>query len=162
MIKARLKDHEIGELYNIMRDTAKKFAGAEQLRARLAQALSPYIESMDRQGNRIYLAVPYSGTDEQRAERFIQVNQCCSCLMKMGHIVYSPITSNHPIAEQCGLPTGWVFWEKYDRSFIEWCDTLMVLKLKGWKESKGVTAEIAIATKMGKHIEYMEATNESD
>lgn len=46
-IKAQLKDHEIGELHNNLRDTAVKFASSQQLRARLATVVRPYIESLD-------------------------------------------------------------------------------------------------------------------
>lgn len=48
MVKAKLKDHQIGELTNSLRDCAKKYHGAEQLRSRLSSVLSHYIESIDR------------------------------------------------------------------------------------------------------------------
>ena len=96
---------------------------------------------------KIYLAVPYTG---MREESFIAVNRVAAILMKQGHVVCSPISQNHPIAEQEGLPTDWKFWKKYDLCFIEWCDALVLLKLDGWESSTGVTAEIKMARKLDK------------
>ncbi len=74
--------------------------------------------------------------------------------MAGGFLVFSPISHTHPIAEAGDLPKGWEFWESYDRTFLEWCDRLHVLKLPGWRESIGVAAEIQIAGQLGKPVFY--------
>lgn len=106
--------------------------------------------------SKIYLAVPYSGTDEQRQERFEKVNKVAAKLMKEGHIVFSPISHNHPIATECGLPMGWNYWKNHDTSFIKWCDILCILTLDGWAESVGIKAEIKIAATYAKQVIYID------
>ncbi len=106
---------------------------------------------------KIYLAVPYSDPSaDVRLERFEKVTRKVGELMMQGHIIYSPITSCHPIAIRCGLPTDWGYWEKLDRSFIDWADQVWVYMLDGWKESIGVTAEIKIAEQTDKPVRYIE------
>lgn len=105
----------------------------------------------------VYLSVPYTHKDPAvMAARFNQVNTVAASLMKKGFTVFSPISQNHPIASANGLPVEWEFWEKFDRDFLACCHTIYVLKLDGWKESKGVQAEIKIATEMGLDIVYLD------
>jgi hypothetical protein len=103
----------------------------------------------------IYLASPYSHEDpEVMKARFEQVAKKASEMMRRGDQLFSPIAHTHPIA-QYGLPTGWEFWEQFDRWFIENCDKVVVFMMPGWKESKGVQAEIKMAEEMGKPVEYI-------
>lgn len=103
----------------------------------------------------IYLACPYSHQDPAvRIERFGQANQYAAKLMAAGLFVFSPISHSHPIAEH-GLPTGWNYWEQYDRAFLEACGVLVVLTIDGWMESTGVAAEVAIMQAMRKPIYYL-------
>ena len=53
---------------------------------------------------KIYLAIPYSGIEE---ESFAVANKITAHLMYQGHIVFSPISMNHMIAKEYGLPTSW-------------------------------------------------------
>lgn len=109
---------------------------------------------------KIYLAIPYSGIEEQ----YFQIaNHVAHLLMQQGHIVYSPITHNHPIAKAHGLPTGWDFWKEFDTVFIDWCDIVYVTCIYGnmhksalqlIQESKGVCAEIEIAKELNKSVKY--------
>lgn len=103
----------------------------------------------------IYLASPYSHSDATvREQRFQDVCRCAAALMAQGKMVFSPIAHTHPIA-QYGLPLGWDFWERYDREHIAACDELVVLMLEGWRESKGVQAEVRIAREMEKPVTYL-------
>lgn len=105
---------------------------------------------------KIYLAVPYSHNDEKiRLERFEKVNKMAGDLMKRGYIVFSPISHSHPIAVQNDLSLNFNFWEKFDKSFIEWCDEMFILTLDGWSSSKGVLAESQIAGMLNKPITYI-------
>jgi hypothetical protein len=110
-------------------------------------------------GKRIYLAGPYSHLDRDvRLERFHRLNEVAAKFMQSpeDHVVFSPISMTHPIAEQHELPLNWEFWERNDRAFIDWCELLVVVKLPGWQESVGVKAEIAIANELGKPVVYLE------
>ena len=106
---------------------------------------------------KVYLAGPYSHSDPETCQmRFEVLNDIAAELMAKGFIVFSPISHSHPIAVQCDLPKGFEFWEKFDKAFIEWCDLIIVAKLEGWQDSKGIAAEIKIAKEMGKEIEYID------
>jgi len=103
----------------------------------------------------IYLASPYSHSDPAvREQRFRDVCRGAAVLMRAGHAVFSPIAHSHPLVEH-GLPTGWSFWERYDREHLDRCDEVVVLMLDGWEESVGVREEIRIAREMGKPIQYV-------
>ena len=105
---------------------------------------------------RIYLATPYSDPDPKiRQERFDNINRIAASLINDGHYVFSPISHTHPIALIGNLPTGWEFWDGFDRSFIEWCDVVCVFCTAGWDTSVGVQAEIKIANELGKPIKYI-------
>jgi hypothetical protein len=105
---------------------------------------------------KIYLAGPYSHQNMHvKAHRFNKLNIAAAKLMLDGFMVFSPISHTHPIALAGDLPGGWEFWEEYDKTFIEWCDELHILKLAGWTESTGVQAEIEIAQKMDKPIVFI-------
>lgn len=104
----------------------------------------------------IYLAVPYSHPDPAvREARFHEANRIASQLMRDGHYVFSPISHTHPIALAGGLPTGWDFWEGYDRAILACCSKLLVVTLDGWKDSRGVQAEMAIARELGIRVETL-------
>lgn len=102
---------------------------------------------------KVYIAIPYKGLEEKS---FKVTNGVAHKLMNEGYVVYSPISHNHPIVMQEGLPKGWDYWEKHDTAFIKWCDILFVCKLDGWEESVGVQTEIKIAKKLKKEIKYIE------
>lgn len=104
----------------------------------------------------VYLASPYSHPDPAVVEaRFEAVCRAAGRLMADGVLVYSPIAHTHPIAVRSALPTGWTYWERYDRAMIAACDHLTVLMLDGWDESRGVTAELAIAGELGRPVTYI-------
>jgi hypothetical protein len=104
----------------------------------------------------IYLATPYSHEDPVVMEsRFESVNRVAAKLMSDGLHIFSPISHTHPIAIAGKLPTGWEFWNQYDKLVISVCKGMIVLCLDGWLESVGVTAEIDIAKEFGVPIEYI-------
>lgn len=104
----------------------------------------------------IYLANPYSHEDpEVRRGRARAAARYAGQLMNDGQVVYSPITHCHPIAELIDLPKGWDFWKRFDTEMIRRCDEMIVLCLEGWRESRGVQAEIRIAEEMGLPISYV-------
>jgi len=108
----------------------------------------------------IYLAGPYSHPDSAiREQRFHAACVAAARLMRAGHFVYSPIAHGHPIAAH-GLPTDWRFWEPHDRRFLEQCDEVVVLMIDGWRESRGVQAEIQIAGELGKPVRYLESVGD--
>jgi len=104
----------------------------------------------------IYLACPYSHpSHEVRQQRFEAVNRCAADLMRLGHVVYSPISHNHPIALAHDFPKGWEFWGRMDEVFIRLAHKVYILQLPGWQESEGVRAEIALAQRFYKPIVHI-------
>lgn len=104
-----------------------------------------------------YVASPYSDPDiKVRKGRFFDVTVFAAKLMREGKHVFSPICHMHPLAVYGTLPTGWDFWEKYDREILSHCSEMIVLMLPGWRYSKGIAAELAIATELGLPISYAE------
>lgn len=105
---------------------------------------------------KIYLGTPYTDDDEQVMEdRFEAVTCKTAELMNNGYVVFSPISSCHPIAKRFSLPRSWDYWQEMDRSFVEWCDEVWILMLDGWEKSKGVGEEVKIALELGKPIKYI-------
>jgi hypothetical protein len=104
----------------------------------------------------IYLASPYSDPDPTvRHQRFYEACQATAALISAGHVVYSPIVNSHQLTRH-GLPTDWDSWQRFDRHIIARCNALWVLTLPGWQESRGVTAEIAIAEELRLPISYVD------
>lgn len=109
-----------------------------------------------------YLACPYSHPDrEVRVQRFIAVNRVAGILMQLGHLVFSPISHTHPIAEECALPLGWEFWRDFDTAYLAASGMVVVLCIDGWRESVGVTAELEIARVMGLPVQFVDERGEA-
>lgn len=102
-----------------------------------------------------YLACPYTHSDPLvKQERFDLVTKLAGQLMNQGHIIFSPITHCHPIAEFCSLPGDWKYWEKTCRAYMRYSSEMIVYQLDGWDKSDGVKAEMEIAVEMGIPIYY--------
>src|SRR5262249_22256173 len=88
-----------------------------------------------------------------REQRFREACRATAALLRQGHSVFSPVVHSHPLVAY-GLPTGWAFWQRYDREMLARCDEVMVLMLDRWEDSVGVREEIRIARQMGKPVRY--------
>jgi hypothetical protein len=109
----------------------------------------------------IYLASPYSHPlSTVRYQRFELVCRIAGKMMIDGLVVFSPIAHTHPIAELCVLPSSWNYWHKYDEVMILGSYKVIVACIDGWRESKGVTAEIEIAHQHGIPVEYLEISGD--
>ena len=94
----------------------------------------------------IYLAGPYSHPDEAvRLERYKALTAKAAGLMIAGHVVFSPITHGHVIAEAHDLPTDFAWWSEQCLGMLRHADKIIVLALPGHDESKGVEAELQFA-----------------
>lgn len=103
-----------------------------------------------------YLASPHSHPDPAvREERYEAALQATARLIACGVVVYSPIAHFHEIAKRHSLPNGWAFWQAADRALIVRCSRVIVLQIPGWRESKGITAELEFARDLKIPIWYM-------
>jgi hypothetical protein len=103
----------------------------------------------------VYLASPYSNPSKKiREERFEQISQIAADLNAEGVIAFSPITYGHTLLEFRDLPTDWNFWKTFCLSFLEHADELWVYQMEGWKDSRGIQAEIEFAEQHGIPVIY--------
>ena len=103
----------------------------------------------------IYLASPYTHPDPSvREARFDAACLATAELVRAGHVVFSPIVHGHPLV-RFDLPIEWDYWERIDRVHLQHCDEMVVLMLDGWRESRGVQAEIGLAIEMDLPIRYL-------
>jgi nucleoside 2-deoxyribosyltransferase len=107
----------------------------------------------------IYLASPYSHTDEQVLQaRCRAAQKAAARLMQDGNTVISPIAHSHGIADFLpdNLRLDGDFWMEQDLPLLARCDEMAVLCLEGWEDSKGLKREIAFASKRGIPISFLE------
>jgi len=105
-----------------------------------------------------YLGSPYSHEDlGVREERHRYVCQAAARLFESGIYTYSPIAHTVAINELGGLnEAAFEFWRAFDLGMVDRLTGLMVLMLPGWRESVGLTAEIAHARATGKPVLWVE------
>lgn len=112
---------------------------------------------MSRVEGLVYLASPYSHESVfVMLERFDTICIVAARLMRDGVHLFCPIAQTHPIATKGDLPREFAYWEDYDRKMLAACDQLWVCTMDGWRESKGCTAEIAIAHKLGRPVFFID------
>jgi nucleoside 2-deoxyribosyltransferase len=103
-----------------------------------------------------YLAAPYSHPDpEVKKWRLETVAKIACALFKRGIWVFSPLTHNMTI-DVNGINGTWQQWGEFDLEMLSRCDKLIILKLPGWEESKGVQDEVEYAKKLGLPIETLD------
>lgn len=109
----------------------------------------------------IYLATPYTHRDTLvMLSRRIMASQIAAKMIRNGRLVYSPIAATTRLADDGGLNDTWDQWAEYDRDFLRRCDMLAVAKMSGWRESNGVSHEIAIAYERGIPIKLVNLCGE--
>ncbi len=109
-----------------------------------------------------YLACPFAHEDKNvMMKRKDIVTQVSAELHKRDMYVFSPLTHNSPLID-LGVEQTWEKWSKFDLSMLMRCEALYVLKLEGWKKSRGVQAEIDIAISYGIPIIELEYDMEGD
>jgi len=106
---------------------------------------------------RIYLASPYSHPVRAvRSDRFRAACKVAADVIREGYICFSPIAHSHHIADYLKNHNDSDYWVKQDMSFLEsWADEIWVVCIEGWKESKGVAAEVKRAVEVGLPVKYM-------
>lgn len=106
----------------------------------------------------VYVASPYTHPDPAEIERrYLQVTKITADLVVGGMTAISPITYGHTLAAMNQMPGDWDFWMEFCINLLSKCDKLLVVKMQGWEESRGVQAEIAYAKEHGIEVEFMEA-----
>lgn len=106
--------------------------------------------------NLTYIASPYTHPDlTVRWERYEAAVRAVARIFNAGMFCFSPIVHCAEAAERHGLPHDWQTWAAFDRRMIAACDSLTVLCIPGWNESRGVKAEVAIARDLGMMVWFV-------
>ena len=97
----------------------------------------------------IYVAAPYSSKNPiRRWLRYRKANQYAAKLMDEGHIVFSPLSHSVPISYYIGNPTDTIFCIRQDIYWLQYCDEIHILQLRGWQKSKVLKYEVRKAIKL--------------
>lgn len=106
----------------------------------------------------IYIASPYSHpVEDVRIENYELVSNLASKLCAEGHVVFSPITYGHTLVGfRPSMPTDWEFWKNFCLTFLSKCDEMIVYKMAGWEESKGMKEEITYCKENKIPITYID------
>jgi len=103
----------------------------------------------------IYLGSPYSLYEHGHDKAAAFASEAAGYLMLRGFSVFAPIPHGHFITSTEALPPDWPFWKRQCEPFIDAASALVVLKLDGWRDSVGLTYEIARFHEAGKPIVYV-------
>jgi hypothetical protein len=91
----------------------------------------------------IYLAGPYSHEkDLIRELRYKILTKIAAVMVKEGEVVFSPITNGVALGQEVEMPYDFQFWENYCIHILIRCNEIHIVRLKGWKQSTGVKAEL--------------------
>lgn len=102
----------------------------------------------------IFISSPYTHPDpDVRQARYVAVAEYAATLMRSRIAVYSPIVHSHHLVG-FGLPDDHEFWMRQCLPMVRTASWLHVLQIDGWRESRGVTAEIAFAENLRIPVRY--------
>lgn len=114
----------------------------------------------------IYLASPYTAHDSAwpdslQAIRFAQALHATAILTSRGRTVLSPVVLGHTMdiaMRSSGLPRpSYEWWLAWSRELLDVCDTLYVLTVEGWEDSRGVETEILWAKENDIPVIYIDS-----
>ncbi len=99
------------------------------------------------------LATPYACYPHGTVAAWQAACRLAGRLIKAGQNVYSPIAHTHCIARYGGIDAlDHDIWMPFDQAMMDRCDVLIVARMDGWDQSKGIAMEIAAFEKAGKPI----------
>lgn len=94
----------------------------------------------------IYLASPYTHVSAAiRNDRLLRTCVATAKLIKLGHIIFSPIVHSIPLVKFGELGSLWSDWITYNEEMMNLASCVAVLPLKGWEISNGVKHEVNYA-----------------
>lgn len=97
-----------------------------------------------------YLASPYTHANPAIMHtRWRCALHATAALICKGEFIYSPIVHCHELAQAHKLPRDFKFWKKYNFTMLEKADMLLILRIDGWEQSKGIAAEKEFAEELG-------------
>ena len=105
----------------------------------------------------VYLATPYSKYPTGIESAFRDASRIAARLLRCGIKVYSPIAHTHPIAIHGDVdPLDHTIWLPFDEAMMKASAAILVAKMTGWEESKGIAHELEVFRKAKKPIFYLD------
>lgn len=104
----------------------------------------------------VYIASPYSNV-EDKENLMKTVAYYSGKYMKEhpGEYAITGLVHHYACQEHADLGTDWNFWKNFCVEFLRKFDKLVVLKIEGWDKSRGVAAEIELASILNIPIEFI-------
>lgn len=102
-----------------------------------------------------YLSNPYNGSKEHMQERADMACLATTLFLRKGIYIISPVVHNHPVIQHFTELTPdqrRQLFMPYDLELLRAAKGMIILKLDGWKESKGIREEIGFARQNQKPI----------
>ena len=94
----------------------------------------------------IYIASPYTHKNpaimQQRYQMALRYTMLCQ---RRGEVVFSPIAYGHQFALKDSAFVPFTIWEDFNQHILLASDELRILELSGWRNSKGIEAEVQFA-----------------
>lgn len=104
----------------------------------------------------IFVAQPYYSPNQAIVKLRTKLGALyCGALLKQGVMCVSPVAYGTTILSYADLPSDFSFWDKISFALLEKCIEIHVLTIDGWKQSRGVKAEIGKAKELGIPITYI-------
>lgn len=105
-----------------------------------------------------YLATPYTRYPKGLMQAF---TDACLLMVRLRTQhklrVYSPIAHSHNLARTTEVdPKDHQFWMACCKPWMEKSDILLIAKMEGWKQSKGISEEGQFFALLGKPILYLD------
>lgn len=110
----------------------------------------------------LYLASPYSHPDPVvRARRAELARRATAILMEKGYHVFSPIAHSVAVEAYLSHKQPHKFWMSQCYAMLRRCERLVVLRIDGWEQSKGVRLEIKAARSIEMPVDYFDLPPET-
>lgn len=104
-----------------------------------------------------YLACPHGHPDPSvRDYRFRVATKVAAQLFSQDLLVYSPLTHTIPMFAELHQTASWELCMRLDKAMLARCQEIIVITIPGWKESRGVTEELAYAHELGIPSRYID------
>lgn len=103
-----------------------------------------------------YLCTPYTKYKHGLETAYQMAAQMTMYLQMQGFFIYCPIVHSHTPSNYCpkSLKESHDFWLTIDKQFVKISRGLIVCKMQGWDESKGIQIELDYAKELDLPVYY--------
>jgi uncharacterized protein DUF1937 len=103
----------------------------------------------------LYLASPIAHLDPEVVEARIEAAaRAAADLMSKGYVVFCPAAHSYLLKAQFSVQPSHADWMRQDLAVLRRAERMVVLRLDGWKESRGVKIELAVAEAAQIPVDY--------